>query len=313
MSHAEEKTYIPRRLNHYELIEEVGHGGLGRVFKAKDTRTQALVAIKILHAKYYDDQRFLGIFHRELMIMASLHHKHIVSYLDSHFRPPIYFVVTEFVDGWSGYAFGKKVKKVPPLVAICILMDIMQGIDHLHLHDIVHSDLSAANYMLDKNGRVFVADFGLACVQDVEDYKSHVIGTPGYHAPEHLQDTPIVPQSDIFCAGIILFELLCGVKPAVPQKNREMTLYALKHIKYDLINSNDRKMQKMLRKLAKNMLQFKASKRLQSAEDVMLGCYEILKTYNIRYTRYAIKQFLHDSSLVAGEFESVKQDIYLGL
>lgn len=307
------KEQNPLFIGPYLVVEEVGSGGLGRVFKAREPNTGAIVAIKVLHEKYYNNPTLLGIFHRELMIMAALHHKNIVAYLSSNLKPPLFYIVTEFVDGWSGYRFMKMVKKVPPLVGVSILMDIMQGIDHLHLHDIIHSDLSSANYLLDVEGKVYVTDFGLSCVQNIEDHKDHMIGTPGYHSPEHIQQQPIGPQSDIYCAGIILFELLTGQKPVVPNKDRKVTLSHMKNINFDLIQYKDRKMKNMVKKLLKKMLEVKPNRRLQSAEEVMILCYQILKYYNIKYTKYAIRKYLADGGLVRDMSRDVGQDIYQGL
>ena len=303
----------PKQLGHYRIIDEVGSGGLGRVFKAIDERTGRTVAVKILHQKFTRNKKFLGIFHRELLIMSGLHHKHIVSYLDSYFRPPECYIITQFVEGWSGHSFLKKVKRLPPLVALSILIDMLQGIDHLHLHDTIHSDLSAANYMIDKDGRVYITDFGLSCQLDVEDYKNYMIGTPGYYSPEHISENPIVPQTDIYCAGLILYEMIAGEKAVPASNDRHEVMATMRRIDIGKIKCADSKMQSMIRRLLKSCLQFAASKRFHNVESAMYGCYEILKRYEIRYSRHAIKQYLVDTKLVDGPFKGRKQNIYKGL
>lgn len=304
---------IPAKIGHYKVVAEIGAGGLGRVFRGVDERDGKSVAIKVLHDKIARNARFLGIFHRELLIVSSLHHKHIVSYLDSFFDPPDCYIVTEFVDGWSGYAFLKLVKRVPPLVALCIVIDMLQGIDHLHLHDTIHSDLSAANYLLDKRGRVLVTDFGLACRLEVEDYRNYMIGTPGYYSPEHISNESIVQQTDIYCAGLILFELITGQKIIPASGDRHKTLEAMRRLKIPALGLMDKKMEKALTELLKKALQFSVSRRYQTADQMMFACYEILKRYGIRYARHAIKRFLVDQALVPGPYEGHDQNIYQGL
>ena len=304
---------IPKQIGNYRILEEVGVGGLGRVFRGLDLRTGKTVAIKVLHDKYQRNKKFLGIFHRELLIMSSLNHKHIVSYLDSFFDPPNCYIVTEFIEGWSGHVFLKNVRRVPPLVALSIMIDMLQGIDHLHLHDVVHSDLSAANFLIDKSGRVLVTDFGLSCKLEVEDYKNYMIGTPGYYSPEHVSENPIVPQTDIYNAGLILYEMITGHKAVPAITDRHKLLVCMKNIKFDVIRCEDRRMEAMLKKLLKAALQFNASKRPQSAEVMMFACYEILKRYDIRYARHAIKKFLIDRGLSRGPFDGNDQPIYIGM
>jgi len=298
-------------VDHYRVMEEVGAGGLGRVFRAIDEQTGKTVAIKVLHEKFASDPKFLGIFHRELLIMSRLNHKHIVSYIDSHFEPPDCYIVSQFVEGWSGHGFFKKVKKVPPLVALSIVIDMLQGIDHLHLHDTIHSDLSAANYMLDREGRVFVMDFGLSCQMQVEDYKNYLIGTPGYYSPEHITDAPLMPQTDIYCAGLILYELITGTKAVPPLSDRAKIVEYMKKIDFKRIEFRDRKLTNMTRKLLRKALHYNVSRRIEAADKMMFICYEILRRYNIRYARHAIAKYLIDKKLARGPFTGFDQDIYI--
>ena len=301
-----------QKIGFYRVIEEVGVGGLGRVFKGIDERSGHTVAIKVLHDRYTHNRKFLGIFHRELLIMSSLNHKHIVSYLDSCFEPPLCYIVTEFVNGWSTHALMKEVKRIPPLVALCLAMDVLKGIDYLHLHDTIHSDLSAANILLSKTGRVLVTDFGLSCRQDVEDYKNYMVGTPGYYSPEHISDAAISPQTDLYCTGLILFEMIAGRKAVPALTERQKVLSAMKDIDFNQIVCSDAKLKKSIVKFLETSLQFNPSRRFSGSDSMMFACYEILKKCQIRYARHGIKQYLIDQELTLGEFTGTKQDIYVG-
>lgn len=309
---SEAKQKVPERLGNYRILEEVGVGGLGRVYKGIDERSGRTVAVKVLHDKYITNRKFLGIFHRELLIMSRMHHKHIVGYLDSHFEPPNCFIVTEFIEGWSGHSFLRKSGTVPPLVALSVIIDMLKGIDHLHLHDTIHSDLSAANILVDKTGRVMVTDFGLSCQIEVEDYKNYMVGTPGYYSPEHITEAPICFQTDIYCTGLILYEMLVGDKAVPASTDRRKVLTAMKRIDYDRVQTRDRKMTNLIRKLLKQCLHYNAAKRIQTSDQLMFSCYEILRRYQIRYARHAIKKFLVDYGMVRGPFTGNQQDIYYG-
>lgn len=306
-------TIAEGKVGSYKLQEEVGSGGLGRVFRAIDERSGRTVAVKFLHDKYANNRKFLGIFHRELLIVSRLHHKHIVSFLDSGFEPPECFIVTEFIEGWSLHSFMKAVGKTPPLVALCIMIDMLQGVDYLHLHDTVHADLSSANVLIERSGRVLVTDFGLACERDIEDYKNYMVGTPGYYSPEHITETSIVPQTDIYCAGLLLYELLTGHKAVPASNDRKKVLASMKEIDLTKIRSAESSMESMLRKLTRECLQYSVKSRLHGADAMMFECYRILKRYHIRYARHAIKKFLIDRKMTKGPFDGKDQQIYVGL
>jgi serine/threonine protein kinase len=244
--------------------------------------------------------------------MSSLSHRHIVTFLDSYFDPPTCYIVTEFIEGWSGHALYKKTGRMPPLVCLAILIDMLQGIDHLHLHNVIHSDLSAANYLVEKSGRVLVTDFGLSCKQEIEDYRNYMIGTPGYYSPEHITEQGLVPQTDLYCAGLILFELITGQKAVVASTDRHKIMAAMKRIEFNLIQCSDPKLQKMIRSFLEKSLAPQVSKRFQSADQMMFSCYEILRRYGIRFARHAIKKYLIDKGLVKGPFTGQDQNIYIG-
>ena len=189
----------------------------------------------------------------------------------------------------------KQVKRVPPLVGLCIVIDMLQGIDYLHLHDTIHSDLSAANYLIDSRGRILVTDFGLACRLEVEDYRNYMIGTPGYYAPEHISN-----------------ELITGRKIIPASNDRHQTLELMRRVSIPPLGLTDPVMEKSLLRLLKTALNFSVSRRYQSADLMMFACYEILKRCEIRYARHAIKKFLVDQALVPGPFEGHDQNIYKG-
>ena len=300
-------------IHNFRIIREVGAGGLGQVFHAIDERTGRSVAVKILHKKYQLDARFLGIFHRELMIVSRLKHKYIVEYISSSFNPPVCYIISEYVDGCSLYKLVRDCGRLPPLVALSIAIHVLQGIDYLHLHDTIHSDLSSPNVLIEKTGRSLVTDFGLACQQEVEDYKNYMIGTPGYYSPEHITNTSIVPGSDIYCAGLLIYEMIVGDKAVVATKDRNEIVRAMHDIDFERLPITDRKMKKMIQKILKSALNFNPQKRTRNCEQIIMQVSEVLLKYQIRYARYAIRQFLNDIGLSNRESrEKGQQNIYTG-
>lgn len=303
---------MARKIGHYRILKEVGAGGLGQVFKAIDERTGRTVAVKILHQKFQMSQKRLGYFHRELLIASRLRHKHIVEFVDANFDPPDCYIVSEFVDGWSLHYLMKTVRIFPPLVSLAIAIDMLQGIDYLHLHDMIHSDLSSPNVMIDKVGRVLVTDFGLAAQEDVEDYRNYVVGTPGYYSPEHVSDSPISVHSDVYCVGLLIYEMITGTKAVPASRNRQEVIHNMKKIDFSRIKAGERKMQSLLRKLLKSTLKVSPGRRIASAEAMVFEIYKILRRYDIRYARYAVHQFLTDRGITAPLANTKNQDIYQG-
>lgn len=301
-----------QKIGPYEIEYEVGAGGLGRVFRSKDPVTGQPVAVKILHDKYQESKKFLGIFHRELLTVSSLKHKHIVAFMDASFDPPNCYIVSEFVDGWSLYKLMRHFGRIPPVVALCIAIDILQGIDYLHLHDTIHSDLSSPNVLISNNGKVLLTDFGLACNGELENYKHYMVGTPGYYSPEHIAETSIINQSDLYCIGLLIYEMITGEKAVKASKNREEIIQSMRAIDFDAIQTEDKKMQQMIKGLTKRALRYNPLWRYRTAESMIFDIYKILKRFDIRYSRYAIRQFLSDHQMAAPVQEKNRQDIYQG-
>lgn len=301
-----------KTIGKYLIDYEVGAGGLGKVYKGIDPDTGQEVAIKVLHDQYQKDRRFLGIFHRELLIVSRLKHKHIVECIDVNYKPPNCYIVSEFIDGWSLYRLTKQLGRVQPLVALSIAIEILQGIDYLHLHDTIHSDLSSPNVLISKKGRVYLTDFGLACSDEVENYKNYMVGTPGYYSPEHITDAPIVPQSDVYCVGLLLFEMITGKKAVEASKERDTVVKSMKNIDFKLIRCNELRMQASIRGICRRALRFHPVFRTRSAEKMILEIYRLLKRYKIKYSRHAVLQALAQAGLVQPLPEKYKQDISRG-
>ncbi|MBF0440914.1 MAG: serine/threonine protein kinase [Oligoflexales bacterium] len=303
----------PIKIEHYRITSEIGAGGLGLVYKAIDERSGRTVAIKVLHKKYQKNPRFLGIFHRELIIVSRFKHKNIVEFISANFDPPNCYIVSEFIDGWSLYSLMKTCGPIPPLVALCIGIDILQGLDYLHLHDTIHSDLSSPNVLIDKSGRVLLTDFGLACQEEVEDYKNYMVGTPGFYSPEHITDTSIVPQSDIYCLALLIYEMMAGRK-AVPASNKRHEVFNnMKNIDFENIPCTDRRMKISIVSMLKKALHINPAKRFKNTEQMIIFIYKILKKYEIRFSRYAIRQYLIDYKLSKRKSSNKEtQDIYNG-
>jgi eukaryotic-like serine/threonine-protein kinase len=194
-------------LGPYEILDPIGEGGMGKVYRARDTRLDRTVAIKV--AKDQLSQRF----EREARLVAALNHPHICQLYDVG---PNY-VVLEYIDGEPPKG------PMPPAEALRIAAQIVEALEEAHSHGIIHRDLKPSNLLLTTRG-VKVLDFGLAKQSTIglgpDDetatdltHAGQVIGTPAYMAPEQLQGKPADARSDIYAFGCILYELLTGGRP----------------------------------------------------------------------------------------------------
>src|ERR1700733_6995182 len=196
------------KLGPYEILAPVGAGGMGEVYKARDTRLNRIVAIKV------SKEEFTDRFEREALLVASLNHPHICQLFDVG---PNYLVF-EYIDGapLKGPMAAKD--------ALLIALQIAEALEEAHKHGIVHRDLKPANILLTTRG-VKVLDFGLAKQQgenraagdetETSDLTraGAVMGTPAYMAPEQWQGKPADARSDIFAFGCVFYELVTGTRP----------------------------------------------------------------------------------------------------
>jgi hypothetical protein len=204
------------RLGPYEIVELIGRGGMGEVYRAHDTRLGRQVAIKILPSHLSDHAEALARFRREARAVAALSHGNIVSIFDVGEDAP--FVVTELLDGETLRTRLERGRLTIP-EALRIMAAIADGLAAAHAKGIIHRDLKPDNVFLTSTGGVKILDFGLASTQlpfgdsQTLTEPGMVMGTLGYMSPEQLRGRPLTPASDIFSFGCVAYEMLQGEMP----------------------------------------------------------------------------------------------------
>ncbi|MBI2930529.1 MAG: protein kinase [Planctomycetes bacterium] len=195
----------------FVLVRELGRGGMGAVHQAWDSSTHRWVAVKILLGRGGDEE--LGRFQREAQTAGRLKHPHIVSIYEVDCVGDRPYIAMEFVDGRP---LGGQ--KIAVRRACEIVREIALAVDYAHEQGVIHRDLKPSNIMVDRYGRAYVMDFGLAkflAARSAVTSEGTVVGTPSYMAPEQAkgQALKIDRQSDVYSLGAILYELLCGRAP----------------------------------------------------------------------------------------------------
>ncbi len=204
---------------HLEIIELVGRGGMGCVFKARQPKLERLVALKLLPTKLAAEPSFRERFRREARVLARLNHPNIVSVYDFGEAGGFFYLLMEFVDG-ANLRQAMRAGRFPPEQALAIVPKICEALQFAHSEGILHRDVKPENILLDTKGRVKIADFGIAKLvgepQPVMRLTATgaTIGTPQYMAPEQLERPQEVDhRADIYSLGVVFYEMLTGELP----------------------------------------------------------------------------------------------------
>ncbi len=216
------------RLGPFEIISPLGAGGMGEVYRARDTRLGREVAVKVLPEEFASDLERLRRFEQEARAAAALNHPNILVLHDLGTHKGTLYIVTELLEGES---LRQRLRAGPltPAMAVEFGIQISQGLAAAHERGIVHRDLKPGNIFITQAGHAKILDFGLARLEkpphtrekdpseastaEAPTNPGAILGTPGYMAPEQLRGQAADPRSDIFALGVILYEMLTGARP----------------------------------------------------------------------------------------------------
>jgi len=213
----------------YQIIEQLGQGGMGTVYKAFDPGIGRTVALKLMSQQLAQDSEFLSRFLREARAAGILQHPNIVVIHELGEWQGAPFIAMEFLEGRSLGDILKNEKDMPLERRLDIVAQVCRGLDYAHARGIVHRDIKPANVMVTEHGVAKIVDFGIARLADQKlTQTGHVLGTVAYMSPEQLQGRTPDGRSDIFAVGIMLFEALTSVLP-FPAEN---TASAIANILY---------------------------------------------------------------------------------
>ncbi len=209
-------SLIGQTLGQYQIIAQLGHGGMATVYKAYHPRLDRYVAVKVVHPMFIQDEAFLARFAREAQIVARLDHPHIVPVYDFDEYQGQPYLVMKFIEGTTlkdvltnkTLSLDETLKLMPPLA---------DALDYAHRQGVLHRDIKPSNIMIDSAGVPYLTDFGLArVVKSGESSLSHdlLLGTPNYISPEQAQGkADITARTDRYSLGIVLYELVTGQLP----------------------------------------------------------------------------------------------------
>src|SRR5688572_6206924 len=212
----------PKTLGHYRIERTLGKGAMGVVYEGLDLRLHRKVAIKtIIKAGQGDTlaQEYTSRFLREAQAVARLNHPNIVHVYDFGEDEDVSFIVMELINGRDLKSVLEAKERFELKETLRVICELLDGLDFAHAAGVVHRDIKPANMMFDAQRRVKLTDFGVARLTDVERTRVELtqagtmVGTPAYMSPEQVQGLSVDHRTDIFSAGVVLYQLLTGQKP----------------------------------------------------------------------------------------------------
>ncbi len=252
----------------YEILDEIGSGGMATVFKAIQKSLDRPVAIKQLKRSYCSDPQIVKRFERESRVAASLQHENIVHIYD-YWKRPTFAIVMEYVDGTDLAEIIEKTGPLPVDVGVMIAIQVCSALDYAHMRGLVHRDIKPSNIMVKRNGEVKLMDFGIAHTRhlDALTVPGMLIGTPAYMSPEQILGQPLDIRSDIFSFGIVLYEMFTGIKPFTDEETRAVSAKILKDDFFAPRRVN-RAIPRALQRVIKKCLRKKPQRRFASMLDL---------------------------------------------
>ena len=206
---------ISASIGRYKVVEEIGRGGMGIVYKGEDPILERVVAIKILSPHLIANSDSKERFIREAQAAARLNHPNISSIFDINEHDGIYYIVFEFIQGKTLRKVMDKERVMDLTKALDYFLPICYALDYAHQHSVVHRDVKPDNVIVADDGHVKVADFGLAWIETEQSLTEPgaVLGTFGYFSPEQARGEKVDRRSDIYSLGVMLYEMLTGKLP----------------------------------------------------------------------------------------------------
>lgn len=293
-------NYIGRLLdNRYEILEQIGSGGMAVVYKARCHRLNRLVAIKILKDELGQDEEFRRRFHAESQAVAMLSHHNIVNVYDVSHSEDLNYIVMELIDGITLKQYLQQKGVLNWREVLHFSTQIAKALEHAHSRGIIHRDIKPHNIMILKDGTVKVADFGIARVSSAQSTLTReALGSVHYISPEQAKGGKIDYRSDIYSLGVVMYEMLTG---RTPYDGETPVSVAIQHINANAVppRSINPQIPIGLEQITMHAMEADVNKRYETATDLICDLEEFRRNPNIMFETGEDNESLHATEHVA--------------
>jgi serine/threonine-protein kinase len=302
---------MPKKIkDEYEIIAELGVGGMATVYKAVQRSLNRPVAIKELKKAYHIDDKIAQRFEREARLAASFQHENIVHIYD-YLAQPVHAIVMEYVDGTTLAKIIEETGALPTDVGIMIALQVANALEYAHARGLIHRDIKPGNIMVKRNGEVKLMDFGIARMREMESLTlpGTLMGTPSYMSPEQVLGQPLDARSDIFSFGIVMYEIFTGIKP-FPDEEEDPSSSKILKGKYLSPRSIYSDIPRSLQRIIKKCLKMKPHKRYGSMQEIARVLGKRIKGMDKPASLKRISDYLVDVKVFEAPPEDEKVAIY---
>jgi hypothetical protein len=302
---AAETEARPRRLGNFELLEEIGQGGMGVVYRALQPSLERFVVLKKIRRELLAEPTMLGRFEREARAAAAVHHQNVVAVYDCFEARGDHYIAQELVAGSDLRAILGKLGRLEPGVASLIALEIARGLEEIHARGIVHRDLKPANILIGAGGEVKIADFGIAieATADGLTRPGTMVGSIPYMAPEQILGQRADARTDVFLFGILLYEMLAGAPPYRREDDGEVEslLERMQKERYTPLRRLARSSPSTVVRLVRKCLRARPAKRAMTAAGLRAALERSLGAPSAIESRAEIAAYLWDRGVFRAE------------
>jgi serine/threonine-protein kinase len=255
----------------YEVIEELGKGGMGKVYRVFDQKLNEAVALKLIKPEIGFNEKAIQRFKNELKLARKIAHRHVCRLYDLGEAGLVHFLTMEYVEGEDLKAFIRRAGPIATARSVTIAHQIAEGLAEAHRLGVVHRDLKPQNVMIDREGHAKIMDFGLARFMEADGFTGTgvMLGTPEYMSPEQVDLKDVDGRSDIYALGVILYEMVTGRVPFAGETPLSVAIKQKNELAPDVRDTNPLVPEALARIVARCLEKAPAA-RFQTAEDLIV-------------------------------------------